>query len=139
MYTETKTSMLNDKMFLTQFENQTLPLDCFDHRGRLRLVWLYLRQYDVETASKMTCLGILTYAESFGPSTKFHMTITDSIVRIVAKRMQCSKDDGWQSFLDSNPDLVDNSLGILYQHFSKELLFCERARITTVQPDLKPL
>jgi hypothetical protein len=46
---------LNDTEFLFQFENQTLDMRHFNHMGHLRLAWLYLSRYDVDTAVKLVC------------------------------------------------------------------------------------
>ena len=40
-----------DDAFLDAFENCSLPESEFDHRGHLRLGWLYLERYSLEEAS----------------------------------------------------------------------------------------
>ena len=130
---------ITDTEFLTQFENQTLSPVHFKHIGHLRLAWLYLNNNDVDTAVKLICSGIQAYAESLGASTKFHLTITDAIARIMAKRIEIMSEKTWDLFLSENSDLVEDALSVLYQYFSKELLFSEEARISLVQPDIRPL
>ncbi len=129
---------LNDTDFLAQFENQTLNPKHFNHVGHLRLAWLYLNQYDVETAVQRSCSGIQTYATSLGATTKFHFTITDALVRIMAQRIAQMPVKQWTIFLNENSDLVDNAISVLTQHFSKDVLFSEQARQTVVQPDKRP-
>ena len=133
------TEQLNDQAFLTQFESQTLAPIHFKHLGHLRLAWLYLSSNDVETSVQLVCSGIQAYAESLGASTKFHLTITDTLVRIIAKRINRMEEKTWKLFLDENRDLVEDAMSVLLQYFSKDLLFSETARISLIQPDIKPL
>ena len=133
------TEPLSDQAFLTQFESQTLSPIHFKHVGHLRLAWLYLSRNDVDTAVQLVCSGIQAYAESLGASTKFHLTITDTLVRITAKRINRMKERVWQLFLDQNRDLVEDAISVLLQYFSKDVLFSETARLSLVQPDIRPL
>lgn len=131
--------MLADSEFLFQFEQHTLPPEYFDHRGHLRLAWLYLCQYDVQQASALTATGIHGYASSLGAKDKFHYTLTEAIVQIMAARMQSGPGESLQEFLDANPDLVADFSGLLLQHYSGSLLFSDKAKTAWVEPDLKPL
>ena len=133
------TATLNDEAFLTQFENLTLDPIHFNHVGHLRIAWLYLNRHDVDTAVQLLCSRIQTYAESLGATTKFHLTITDALVRIMAQRMDGMREKRWKLFLDENRDLAEDALSVLYQYFSKDVLFSEAARISLVQPDIRPL
>ena len=139
MHINSAIQQIDDNEFLTQFENQTLSPIHFRHVGHLRLAWLYLNSNDVETAVQLVCSGIQNYAGSLGATTKFHLTITDALVRIVAKRVDTMGEKRWELFLDENNDLVEDALSVLYQHFSKDLLFSEEARTSLVQPDIRPL
>ena len=139
MHINSAVEHIDDNTFLTQFENQTLSPIHFRHIGHLRLAWLYLNRHDVETAIGLVCSGIQAYAESLGATTKFHLTITDAIVRIMAKRVDAMAKKEWDLFLDENRDLVEDALSVLSQYFSKDRLFSEEARTSLVQPDIKPL
>ena len=132
-------SQLDDQAFLSRFENQTLDQGSFNHLGHLRLAWLYLERHDVETAIRRTCAGIENYATSKGATTKFHLTITNALVRLIAVRMQSMQDRSWPAFVAQNRDLVEDAMSVLGRHFSKNRLFSEQARITLVEPDLLPL
>ncbi|MCP5100645.1 MAG: hypothetical protein GY943_34280 [Chloroflexi bacterium] len=139
MNPDTNIQQIDDEAFLTQFENKTLDPLHFDHVGHLRLAWLHLNSHDVDTAVRLTCSGIQAYATSLGATTKFHLTISDSIVRIMAKRMDLMPEKKWGLFLDQNSDLVEDALSVLHQYFSKDVLFSEEARISLVQSDIRPL
>ena len=144
----TATQPLSDDAFLTTFENLTLAEDQFNHCGHLRLTWLYLNRYPKATAIARVCSAIKAYAESKGASMKFHLTMTDALVRIIRARMETASDtensinrgneENWQGFLQNNPDLIQNWRSLLDQHFSAELLASQQARLNLVKPDLKP-
>jgi hypothetical protein len=137
--TQNTHSQLDDQAFLSRFEDQTLDQGSFNHLGHLRLAWLYLERHDVATAIRRTCVGIENYATSKGATTKFHLTITNALVRIIAVRMQSMQDRSWPAFVAQNRDLVEDAMSVLGRHFSKNRLFSEQARITLVEPDLLPL
>lgn len=135
----TSTTALNDQAFIEQFEAFTLPATEFSHLGHLRIAWLYLRRYPQVLAIEKTCSGIKTYAESLGAKDKFHLTITDALVRIMAIRMKEQAGEGWQAFAEENPDLVSDALAVLAQYYSQAQLWSERAKKRLVAPDLKPI
>ena len=128
-------TVLNDEVFVAQFENQTLPPEHFNHLGHLRIGWLYLNQYELETSIDLVCTGIKCYAESLGASDKFHYTITDAIMRIMADRMAQQSSNNWQDFLSENQDLLEDALSLIHQHYSETLLASEDARLKVLQPD----
>lgn len=135
----TQATVLTNDEFVKQFESQTLNPVYFDHQGHIRIACIYLNMYDFDTANNKTCCGIKAYAESLGATDKFNLTITDAIVKIMAKRMKSASDNTWQVFIKNNPDIVHDTLGLLSQYFSKELMFSEQARKFLVKPDLKAL
>jgi hypothetical protein len=137
--TKNTRSQLDDQAFLSRFEDQTLDQGSFNHLGHLRLAWLYLERHDVATAIRRTCASIENYATSKGATTKFHLTITNALVRLIAARMQSMQDRSWPGFVAQNRDLVEDAVLVLGRHFSKSRLFSEQARITLVEPDLLPL
>ena len=130
---------LSNRDFLTQFTNKTLNPVHFNHVGHLRLAWIYLMHHDLDTSVQGVCSGIKAYAESLGARDKFHLTITDSLVRIMAKRLDTMANKDWQSFLEQNKDMVDNAIAVLLQYFSRDLLFSESARTALVAPDIRPI
>ena len=130
---------LSDAEFVTRFENHDLNPGCFNHKNHLRLAWLYLADYDVATATEKVCSGIKSFAESVGAHTKFHLTITDALVRMMFNRINQMEPAEFEDFLNENGDLLEDAVSVLQQHFSKDLLFSETARTTLVQPDIRPI
>ena len=130
-------SFLSDEDFLKQFENKSLDHKYFDHVGHIRIAWLYLSVYPLNESIKRTCSGIKDYAESLGAKDKFHLTITTALVHVIFNRISETGNVGWNDFLKGNLDLVNDSLSILYQHFSKDVLFSDAAKLQTITPDIK--
>ena len=123
--------------FLQQFETKTLPPDEFTHNGHLRLAWLYIRQYPLETAIKKITQGINDYANSLGAADKFHYTITEALVRIMHQRIEQKPDDDFESFLSVNSDLISDALSVLYNYYSPDYLHSANAKIAFQQPDIR--
>ena len=132
------TESLSDADFLSQFESQTLDKMYFNHLGHLRLAWLYLQAHDTDTAVQQVCLGIQAYATSLGATDKFHVTLTNAIVRIMAQRINGLTNQTWSAFLTENTDLVEDAQAVLTQYFSSGRLFSEEARLNLLLPDIKP-
>jgi hypothetical protein len=135
----TATYPLDDSSFISQFENQTLDPVHFSHTGHIRIAWLYLNAFEFENARQKVCSGIKRYAESLGATDKFNLTLTDALVKIIARRMEPMSAPTWPSFLQENQDLFDNALGILGEYFSPDILFSEAAKIRLLPPDVRPL
>ena len=128
---------LSDQEFLQKFENQTLDPEYFDHHGHLRLAWLYLSLFPLEQAIDKICAGIRDYAESLGATEKFNKTITIAIVKIMANRTSGTARNCFEQFLNENQPLLKDSLSVLLEYYSPEVLFSEHARIGEVKPDIK--
>jgi len=135
----TNIKSLDDITFINQFEMKTLNPTHFDHKGHIRLAWLYLNNHELEKAIDLTCNGIKAYAESLGAKGKFHLTITDALVRIMAQRIQKNPANNWEYFLLVNQDLVLNSLEVIKQFYSNEVLFSNEAKCSLVKPDIKQI
>lgn len=127
---------LSDSDFIHQFEDCSLDPVYFDHKGHLRLAWLYLTRFEFEEALRKISGGIQAYAGSLGAHDKYHATITDAIVRIMANRISESGDQSWQDFVFAHPDLMEDALSVLGRYYSKDVLLSERARLEIVEPDL---
>ena len=136
---KTQLKSLSDNEFISQFENQTLDKIHFDHIGHLRLSWLYLESNDVEQAINKISEGINLYATSLGAKDKFNITITDAIVRIMAKKINLMPKRHWQLFLRDNSDLVDDCFSVLCQYYSKHILNSDLARTSLIPPDIRPI
>jgi N-formylglutamate deformylase len=126
-----------DDTFLEDFENCELPESEFDHRGHLRLAWLYLERYPLDEAIRRTSDGIRSYAANLGAASKFHRTVTEAIVRIMHRRQRIFAAQNFNEFLTNNPDLSENMKEILLSHYSSERLESEEGKACFLEPDLR--
>jgi hypothetical protein len=131
--------VLSDKVFLSQFEQKTLCPSEFNHRGHLRLAWLYLTTGDFEWALKRITVGIVEYALSLGVTDKFHYTLTDAIIRIMKNRIEQQGDSTFEVFLESHPDLLENMMSVVYSYYSEPVLNSSEAKLRFVPPDIREL
>jgi hypothetical protein len=129
---------LDEKRYLEQFERLELGPEHFDHVGHLYMAWLHLRHYEVDEACARVCTGIRRLAEKFGALEKFHHTLSEALMRIIAGRMQVCDGD-FEAFLCANPDLLEDARGVLGQHYSDQCLALKQARSDWVEPDREPI
>ena len=107
------------------------------HRQHVELAWRYLDRHDADQAAGSVAAAIRQVAEAHGQPAKFHQTITRSWVQCVAVHRERWPADGFEAFLDRNPQLLDS--GLLGHFYSAELLAGLPARSQWVAPDVHPL
>jgi hypothetical protein len=109
----------------------------FGHREHLRLAWRELREHGREEAAGRVEAAIRRLAAAHGQPGKYHRTLTDGWVALVAHHLGEAPALDFDEFLDRYPALLDR--GLLGRHFSPELLARAEAREGRVAPDLRPL
>jgi hypothetical protein len=121
--------------FLDRFEAAAIPKEEFDHRAHVRVAWLYLRRYGLEEAGDRMAAGIRRFAAAHGATGKYHETITQAWVRLVAASIGDQRE--FADFVAANPELLDKELPNAY--YSAERLWSDEARRAFVEPDRRPL
>ncbi|HEY0065085.1 MAG TPA: hypothetical protein VGC21_23405 [Telluria sp.] len=111
---------MHDDEFLVRFENLTLAPAEFGHAGHMRLGWLNLQRHDRASAIARTCAGIRAYATHLGAPDKFHWTVTEALLRLMAAQ---------------GGRLPGDARLLLARHYSPQLLASEDARRAFVGPD----
>ena len=126
----------DDRRFRADLEACRFPPGMFDHRGHLRLAYVYLTESDTETAVASMRAALLDFLRHHGVDvSKYHETITRAWVLAVRHFMEISPSaSSADAFIDANPILLDSK--IMLTHYSAELLFSEEARARFVEPDL---
>lgn len=135
----TEPLQLSDNEFIRQFEQTTLDQKYFDHVGHLRIAWLYLSHYSFESSVERICEGIQAYAHSLGARDKYHATISTFLTYVIHARMSENDDTCWHDFIARNSDLVEDCMILLRQYYTEQHLMSHCAKVTYVEPDLKPL
>ena len=113
--------------FLRAFEDTTL--EPFHHRDHLRVTFLYLRQFGEQETRRRLGPAILRYAAARNGAGKYHETITQAWISLVA----AAQADDFEAMLAAHPHLLDKNL--LDRYYSRELLHSAEARARWVEPD----
>jgi len=135
--TTTTPAQLTDTQFLAAFERCELTGAQFDHTGHLRIAWLWLQRCTLDEAIQKTCTGIQQLATYLGSPDKFHRTVTEALVRLMAHRGAATL--SWGDFLRANPDLTNDAKALLARHYSPQRLIDPRSRLEFLEPDREPL
>ena len=127
---------MNDRDFLLQFDNCTLPPELFDHKANLRLAWLQIKEYGLEQALKNCGEQISKYASFHGDHQKFNMTITNASVYAVNHFMK--DENSFEEFIEKNPQLLSNLKALINSHYSYDIFADKNARELFIEPDVQP-
>ena len=128
---------LTDDRFLADFLACRLPAAGFDHWGHLRAAWLLLQRHPLEDAVELSCDGIARLATHLGVPGKYHRTLSEALVRLMAAAGAVGQP--WPEFLAVNPRLVADAQGLLGEYYSAARLADPLARTAFLPPDLAPL
>ncbi len=131
--------MLTDAEFLEAFRARTLSSDEFNHVGHIRAGWLYLAAWPTVEAIERLATDIQGYASALGAERKFHRTITEALMRLLASHLPDEADLGWRQLIERHPVVVHDARGLLRNFYSDARLADSRARTQFLAPDLKPL
>lgn len=128
-----------------KFEAGTLREDEWHHVEHLGICYWYLSRMDLLEATFKIKLGILKYNEQYAIKQTlqrgYHETITIFFIQYVRQHIEKCEKAGIPS-ADRLRRLVGENatfLSTLWEHYSRPLLNSQRARLTWVAPDLKPL
>jgi hypothetical protein len=116
----------------------TLPNQLFRHREHLRFAHHCLLRDGWPFALDTVCEQIARFARHHGQAGKFHLTMTQCWVRLLAGALAgepraCS----FEQLVTRHPQLLDKSVPLRY--YSRERLFSDAARARWVEPDLHEL
>ncbi len=127
---------LNDSDFIRRFADCSFPPEWFNHEAHLRLAYLHLQQYGLETAIENISLQIKRYDAFWTDGKKFHQTMTEAGVKVVNHFMTRSRSTDFVSLLEEFPKLRNQFKSLLESHYSKAKLQGEQGRTTFLEPDL---
>lgn len=130
---------LPDDAFLAAFLDSSLTPAHFNHLGHLRAAWLLLQRRPLEQAVADTCEGIARLAARLGAPDKYHRTLSEALVRLMAQGGAADPGRGWDDFLAANADLVRDARGVLAQYYRADTLDSAEARQRFLPPDRQPL
>lgn len=131
--------MVSDAELLSRFRDGTLEPADFDHRAHVRAAWLYLTQLSTEVAIERFTADIERYARQHGAAEKFHRTLTEALLRLLASHLPRERTLGWQELIARHPIILDDARGLLGRFYSPARLHCAEARTRYLAPDLAPM
>lgn len=123
----------SETTLLGRFERRDIEPGAFAHRDHLQVAYEMLDRYDFADACLRYAKTIRRMAETAGAPQKYNTTITFAFMSLIAERKSHSNGADWQSFLTSNPDLLDKD--VLKGWYSKERISSKLAREQFLLPD----
>ncbi len=127
---------MNDRDFLTAFEDGTLPEERFHHPDHVRAAWLLLREEAPAAALARFSGALKRFAAAKGRRQLYHETITWAYVLLINERVQRSGSRlDWGEFAAANPDLLTWRPSVLDRYYTSETLGSDLARQVFLLPD----
>ena len=127
-----------DRHFRAAIEACEVPPSQFNHQAHVRLAYVYLAEYGVNTATDKMRAALLTFLQHHNiPASKFHETLTRAWVLAVSHFMDRSTSTSAADFVAKNQVLLDSK--IMLTHYSASVLFSADARASFIEPDLDPI
>ena len=127
-----------DDDLLAGFNDHSRPIEAFNHPGHLRVAWIFLQRFRLPDAINLVCSGIARFAAHVGAASKFHRTMTEALVRLMAHGGACDPALCWDDFLAANPQLVSAATQVLARYYSSAQLADSHAQHRFVLLDLRP-
>lgn len=128
-----------DQAFVEAFEANRVPVSEFNHRGHLRLAYVYNAQMDAPAATAAMRCALLAYIAANGvPPAKFHETMTaawSAAVRYIMGQVGPVAD--FDAFVAADARLLDAQ--VMFTHYRRDTLLSDAARTGLVPPDLEPI
>ena len=109
----------------------------FHHASHLHVAWVYLTESSsVQEAAGKTRDTLRRFAAAAGKPEKYHETITLFWVHVLSRAYAAKRGGRLEEIVHANPQLLEKNFPLAY--YSAERLFSDEARISWVEPDLKP-
>ncbi len=109
----------------------------FGHSEHLELAWTLLGRLPAPVALVTIQRLLRNLAATHGMPERFHATLTEAWVRVVARHRQLDPGRSFEDFLTLHPMLRDPSL--ISRHYAAGSLARSESRRSWVEPDIHPL
>ena len=129
------TRALTDDVFLEAFLTCRLPPSAFNHRNHLRVAWIHLQRFPLDEAIERTCAGIARYATHLGVPDRYHRTMTEALIRLMACAGASDPSVSFEGFLARAPAFSGDWRTLIDAHYSPDLLARSDARHRFLSPD----
>ncbi|HEV7395036.1 MAG TPA: hypothetical protein VGN86_00885, partial [Pyrinomonadaceae bacterium] len=121
------------------FETCTTPATDFPHRSHLVLATWYLDGSTVSVALDKMRASILAFLKHYGINGKYNETITLFWIIVVKNVLDPLQRD--LTLLERTNAVIEalSDSRLMFEYYSRDLLWSEKAMREWVEPDLKPL
>jgi hypothetical protein len=129
---------MTDVELTRALERGQIANEDFRHASHLHVAWVYLNESSsLEQAANKMRNTLQRFAAAAGKPEKYHETITLFWVRLLSGAYTTGREGHLEEIVRANPQLLEKNFPLAY--YSTERLFSDEARISWVEPDLKPL
>jgi hypothetical protein len=127
------------KEIVRGFETCTTPATDFPHMSHLVLATWYLNGSAVPVALDKMRASILAFLKHYGINGKYNETITLFWMIVVKNFLDTLP--GELTLLERTNAVIEelNDSNLMFEYYSKDLLWSDKAMSEWVDPDLKPL
>ena len=129
---------MNDIELTRAFERGGIRNEDFHHASHVKVAWVYLSESrSIEEAAEKVSATIRRFAASAGKPEKYHETITQFWMRLLATLRDLMPGKNLTEILEVNPRLLEKDFPLEY--YSRDVLYSDQARMSWIEPDLRPL
>ena len=129
---------LTDEQFQHQFFWCILDPALFTHEAHLRLAWIHIKKFGVETAVYTVTEQLKRFVNHLGAENKFNKTLTIAAVRAVNHFMMRSDVQTFEEFIIQFPKLKNNFRKLISSHYTEDIFNSRKAKEQYLEPDLLP-
>lgn len=129
---------LTDEAFEKQFRFGLLHPSFFSHDAHLRLAWIHIFKYGIESAIGNITEQLRRFTEIHGEQTKYNETVTVAAIKAVNHFMQRTEADNFNDFIEEFPRLSVGFKELLGYHYAFDIFSSEDAKHSYQEPDLLP-
>lgn len=131
------------ELLVERFQARTLPKEEWTHEAHLIVALWHLKEYDKDTATCLLRAGIINYNLAVGtPNTGnsgYHETITLFWIRLMGLFVEKNKELNMSELVTKFLLSGYAKPAILFDYYSKDLLFSTAARANWVKPDIRSI
>lgn len=113
---------LNDNELIEQIKNCTLSPSYFTHEVLLRMSYILIEKYGIETAITKNCELKENYYINALKSNKFNYTLTRAYTEILYYFMSNSKNSSFNKLLRNFPRLQYNFKDLVRTHYGYDIM-----------------
>lgn len=127
-----------DQEFEKLFATVKIDASLFTHEAHLRLAWIHIRKYGVDTAIANIRKQLKAFVSHLGEEDKYHDTLTIAAIRAVHHFMLLTDHESFDDFISDQHQLQYKFKELIESHYSFNIFTSPEARSRFIAPDLAP-